>query len=265
MIPLVLPGRAKAARPPRDTRTRLAAFGEDLIAAVVLHLSPERLPGVTGPGAAIGPISPLAARRDEWGRVAQAHGRGATLAEVGGRPAALTTTGVLSTDARPTDRTSFGIGMLYNFNAGALAGSADHMGNSESTGVIFPAAVNRAVGSASDQLLRWQGITNSWITARPADVQAGLRVEAPGWYILAVDDHGGNSGLALDRRDPVVAPGSGITPTLSSIRFGGSSDTPTGLGAVAAFIVCDGPLVQDAGRLNAWRDFCDAVLEDIRA
>ena len=265
MIPLVVAGRAIAAAPPLDTRARLAIFGEDLIAATVVHLSPERMPGVEGPGDTIGAIAPLVARRDAFGRFATADGRGATFTDAGGRRAALTTTGVPWTNARPIDRTSFGIGMLYHFSGDALAQSRDHMGNNESTGTIFPAILSRAVGSASDQMLRWKGITNTWITGQPTTVGQRLSISNPGWYILAVDEAFGNSALAIGLRDAVVAPSDGIVPTLSSIRFGGSSDATPGLGAVAAFIVCDGPLVQDAPRLAAWRAFAGAVLDDIRA
>lgn len=265
MIPLVIPGRAMAATAPIDTRARLGAFGEDLIAVAAVHLSPERLPGVVAVGDAIGPIGTLTARRNTWGRFARVDGKGATLANVDGRLAALTTTGVPWTDARPTDPTSFGFGMLYNFTPDALASSRDHMGNNESTGNAVPAILSRAVGSASDQMLRWKGITNTWITAQPADAQARLRITSPGWYIIAADEAGGKSALAIDRRDPIIAPTDALVPTLNAIRFGGSSDATPGLGAVAAFLVCDGPLVQDPTRLEAWHRFCQAVLDDIRA
>ena len=263
MIPLTIPGRAPVAVQPTATRDRLSAFGEDLIAAFAIHLSPERLPGVAATGDVIGAIGPLAARRDGFGRFATATGGGATLELVDGRRAASTIVGVPSTDARPADGTSFGIGMLYNFTAGALAETLDHMGNNESGGGKSPHILRRAVGSSMDQLLSWKGIRSTWLPDQPADVKGRVTITEPGWYILAADEAGGNSALAVDRRDTVVAPTDALVPTLSRVFFGGSSLATPGLGAVAAFIVCDGPLVQNAARLEAWRAFAEAVRDEI--
>lgn len=268
MTLVTIPGRAAAAvaatAAPKAAQGALAVLGEDLIGVWVIHISPGRLPGVAAPGDAIGMIRPLSARRGAYGGFAAADGRGAPLAQVGGRLAASTATTPLWCDARPVDRSSFGIGMLYNFTADALSVTRDHMGNNESGGGKDPAILSRSVGGAPDQMVKWKGITASWLTSQSADLQERARIRETGWHILAADEDASQSALSIDARAPIIAPTDSIVPTLSAIRFGGTSDATPGMGAVTAFMVCDGPLVQDAARLAAWRGFCDAVLDDLR-
>ncbi len=248
----------------QSARDALGVFGEALIGVWAIHLSPERLPGVAAVGDAIGRIDAMAARRDTFGRAPAADGRGAPLAIKDGALAADCTTVPLWTDARPVDRTSFGLGMLYNFTPAALASTSYHMGNDDSNGGSVPATLRRSVGGSVDQLVTWKGITSAWLRdTASASAQADARIEETGWRTIAVDEHGGNSAMAIDRRDPVIAPTDGQVPTLNSVRFGGSSDANPGKGAVAAFMVCDGPLVQDAARRAAWQDFCAALLRDL--
>jgi hypothetical protein len=240
---------------------RLPSIGTDLVAAYSIMPSPARLPGAVASGDPIGRIVPAPARRTPIGQFPSGRGRGATLDTTRGVYLADLGGGILELAAPPTNRNSFGCGILFWLDASVFGGSNIILvGNAESGGTTVPHVLRLNITSNPQNNLLWDGITAVVLNALPQSTLATGKIVTPGWHEVTFDIHGGQAGMQVDSQGLISAP-QFATPTLSSFRIGSDLTTGSAPGMGAAFfLVCDGPLAQHPQRQAEWR----ALTQDIR-
>lgn len=245
----------------RGVRDQLAAFGDDLAGVWVVGQSPERMPGVAALGDQIHEFRPVTARRLAAGVAPSGSGLGGAYARFGGAAALDCSAACAQVFARPTDTDNFGLGLLVYLGEDSLSDTRYLGGNRESGGSYSAANFRRPVVSGAGQPLQWSGLTAVWYSGQADDVVARASIDEPGWYCISIDHAGGASGLRINDRAAVVADAVATSPSLSSVYFGGGSDSDFCGGAVLAALVCDGLLAQNEDRSDQWLDFCQRVLE----